>query len=97
MPSKPLKYLKKHDCYLITLQAQTKRQPGLYDVKREAGSATPRGYVERTGGIFVAHLYHPAHSCDMTRSFLVAVFTTMDEAVQAVLDTPLQLRASDYK
>jgi hypothetical protein len=47
MPKKQkIKYLKKHDAYLVTLQTETRDRPGLTDVVPGYGDiAIPKGFI----------------------------------------------------
>jgi len=88
---KHFKYLRKHKAYLVTLQRATRSQPGLYDVVPDGGDrAVPRGYVENSPGLYLAYHYRPAHSADMAMADPIAGFTTLDEAVDAILHTPVR-------
>jgi hypothetical protein len=90
---RPFKYLKKHGAYLVTLRRPTRSQSGLYDVVPDGGDrAVPRGYIENPPGLYLAYHYHPAHAADVSGGDPIAGFTTLGEAVEAVLHTPVRGR-----
>lgn len=83
------KYLKKHGAYLITLQKHSPRQPGIYDIVQDGGDrALPLGFVNREKNVYAAFHYSPLHNARVEHGQFIAAFTTMDEAIDAVLNTP---------
>lgn len=82
----PFRYLKKHDCYLVTLQKG--RRSILWDVVPGYGDrALPKGLIRVESDAYVAYHYDPAHAADVAYLSFAGAFTTKDEAIRAVLDT----------
>jgi len=93
---KPVRYLKRHRAYLTTLQDKTRSQPGLYDVTPEHGDrAVPKGIVQVKDGmalkgrlvkVYGAFLYHPSYSGNLLYSIFIDDYSTLDDAISAVLE-----------
>ncbi len=84
---KPFKYLKSHDCYLVTLQKKTAQQPGLYDVVPGYGDrAIPKGIIQvKSGRHFEAYLYRPGYAADLLMATPLADFFTLDAAISHIM------------
>jgi len=90
---RPFKYLRTHNAYLVTVRTPTKSRTGLYDVVPDGvDRALPLGFIETSPGAFIAYHYHPAHVGDASMGSFIAGFTTRDEAIAAVLNTPRESR-----
>lgn len=84
---KPFRYVKRHACYLVTLQKMTSKQPALYDVVPGGGDrAIPKGIIQvKRNGPFEAYLYRPGFTADLLAAIPLGDFPNMDEAIDYIL------------
>jgi hypothetical protein len=85
---KPFRYLRNYDCYLVTLQKKTTKQPGLYDVIPGHGDrAIPKGIIQvKSNSSFEAYLYRPGFTADLLATIPLDDFPTLESAISYILE-----------
>jgi hypothetical protein len=87
---KPFRFLRRLGAYLVTLQDMTSSIPGMYDVVPDGGDRSlPKGIIEKSRGssLYHAFLYAPGHAARYDKSVRLGEFTSLDDAVEAIISS----------